>query len=214
MKINSIVIASVLLGLFGLVGTSLVSLTETATRAQIEHNRQQALLTKLEELIPADSIDNNLLEHIPVVNALEELGRPQSNLYLGTREQALYAIVYEARVPNGYAGVIELLVAVKQDGSLGGVRVVSHKETPGLGDKIELKRSDWALDFNGKSLQNPPANRWKVKKDGGDFDQFTGATITPRSIVSAVKSVLIYHGENSADLYADYLKNMQAGKSK
>lgn len=213
MKINSVFVASILLGLFGLVGTSLVSLTESSTRAQIESNRQQALLKKLEELIPADSINNNLLAHVPVISAPEELGQPQSNLYFGTRNQELHAIVYEARVPNGYAGAIELLVAVKKDGSLGGVRVVSHKETPGLGDKIELKRSDWILDFNGKSLQNPAANRWKVKKDGGDFDQFTGATITPRSIVKTVKSVLLFHSEQSDALYADYLKSMQAGKS-
>ncbi|NCC28094.1 MAG: RnfABCDGE type electron transport complex subunit G, partial [Gammaproteobacteria bacterium] len=95
-------------------------------------------------------------------------------------------------VPDGYAGPIQLLVSVLRDGSVGGVRVLFHHETPGLGDKIEERKSDWVLSFDGKSLSNPTPERWAVKRDGGEFDQFTGATITPRAIVHAVKNTLIY----------------------
>ena len=93
---------------------------------------------------------------------------------------------------EGYSGPINLLVAVNVDGTLSGVRVVSHKETPGLGDKIETNKDDWILGFVGKSLSNPSEALWKVRKDGGEFDQFTGATITPRAVVNAVREVLKY----------------------
>jgi Na+-translocating ferredoxin:NAD+ oxidoreductase subunit G len=95
-------------------------------------------------------------------------------------------------VPDGYAGPIQLLVSVLRDGTVGGVRVLFHHETPGLGDKIEERKSDWVLSFDGKSLSNPTLEGWAVKRDGGEFDQFTGATITPRAIVQAVKNTLIY----------------------
>jgi electron transport complex protein RnfG len=104
-------------------------------------------------------------------------------------------------VPNGYSGPIKLLVAVRTDGTLGGVRVVAHKETPGLGDKVEESRSDWILSFNDKSLSKPALAGWKVKKDGGQFDQFTGATITPRAIVSGVKNTLLYFQEHGKALF-------------
>jgi electron transport complex protein RnfG len=112
-------------------------------------------------------------------------------------------------VPDGYSGPIKLLVAVNYDGTLGGVRVISHKETPGLGDKIEESRSDWVLGFNGKSLTDPLLEKWKVKRDGGIFDQFTGATITPRSIVSAVKHTLLYERDHRDALYAKHDPSLQ-----
>ena len=82
-----------------------------------------------------------------------------------------------------------------------GMKVLANKETPGLGDKIDERKSDWVLGFNGKSLDNPPAGRWKVKRDGGDFDQFTGATITPRAIVSAVQQTLAYFQQQRDELF-------------
>ena len=91
-------------------------------------------------------------------------------------------------------------MGVKTDGTLSGVRIIDHKETPGLGDKVELKKSDWVLSFEGKSLSAPDIDQWKVQKDGGDFDQFTGATITPRAVVNAVKNTLLFHNENANTL--------------
>jgi len=101
-------------------------------------------------------------------------------------------------------------VAVLADGTLGGVRVVAHKETPGLGDKIEVEKGDWIHSFAGKSISNPDISRWKVKRDGGDFDQFSGATITPRAIVKAVKNTLLYYQEHSQELYATAPKEKAA----
>src|SRR5690606_24060195 len=95
-----------------------------------------------------------------------------------------------AVAPDGYSGAMRMLVGVNRDGTLAGVRVLTHRETPGLGDKVDLSKSDWILGFNGRSLGNPEPDRWGVKKDGGEFDQFTGATITPRAVTAQVKRVL------------------------
>jgi electron transport complex protein RnfG len=105
--------------------------------------------------------------------------------------------------PDGYSGTIRLLVGINLDGSLSGVRTLAHRETPGLGDKIEAERNDWILGFDGKSLDNPSLASWQVKRDGGAFDQFTGATITPRAVVKAVRNSLIYYRDNHAALFAE-----------
>ena len=135
------------------------------------------------------------------VSNVDLLGADNTLVYLGRKDLQPVAAVFTPIVPDGYSGPIKLLVAVRTDGSLGGVRVVSHKETPGLGDKVEERKSDWVYGFRDKSLENPPLDRWKVKRDGGDFDQFTGATITPRSIVNAVKNTLIYYRNHGKNLY-------------
>ncbi len=112
------------------------------------------------------------------------------------------AVIVPAIAPEGYGGAITLLVGIRYDGTLTGVRVAGpHHETPGLGDKIELAQSDWILGFNGKSLNDPPKSGWKVKKDGGDFDEMTGATITPRAVVKAVYNSLEYFEHNKKHLF-------------
>ena len=107
------------------------------------------------------------------------------------------AAIFRSIAPDGYSGKIHLLVGVYIDGSLAGVRVVKHAETPGLGDAVEIRKSSWIEDFAGKSLTNPSQDRWRVKRDGGDFDQFTGATITPRAVVAAVRNTLLYYQQNT-----------------
>ena len=111
------------------------------------------------------------------------------------------AAIFNSIAPNGYNGSIHLLIGVYHDGSLAGVRAIKHQETPGLGDVIDLAKSDWVLGFNGKSLSNPPPDEWAVKRDGGVFEQFTGATITPRAIVTAVKNTLIYYQQNQHTVF-------------
>ena len=111
--------------------------------------------------------------------------------------------MFAAIAPDGYGGDIHVLVAVKSDGSLAGVRVLAHKETPGLGDLIDEDKSKWIFSFNGLSLGNPPEKQWKVKRDGGSFDQFTGATITPRAVVKAVKKVLVYFKANQESVFSN-----------
>jgi len=187
--------------MFAVAGTALVSFTHQATKARIASNERQALLRSLTTLVPAASIDNDIISDVMTVSDPELLGSENTTVNRGRSGGQPVAVVLTPVVPNGYSGPIKLLVAVRYDGTLGGVRIISHKETPGLGDKIEESRSDWIYSFTGKSLNNPPKAQWGVKKDGGVFDQFTGATITPRSIVAAVKKSLLYVQQHQQQLY-------------
>lgn len=198
---HPVVIAAVLLGMFSVIGTTLVSFTYENTRERIADNERQALLKKLHQIIPAELIDNDIVNDTVFVSSRELLGAEQTIVYRGRKQNQPVAAVFNVVAPEGYSGSIRMLVAVKTDGTLGGVRIVSHRETPGLGDKIEQRKSDWILGFEGKSLHNPDKSRWKVKRDGGDFDQFTGATITPRVVVDAVKRALIYYQDNKEAVF-------------
>lgn len=198
---HPITIAAFILGAFAVTGTSLVAITHQLTVERIAENERQALLRSLHALVPPKTVDNDMVGDTLVVSQPELLGGSETTVYRGRLMNQPVAAVLTPLVPDGYSGPIKLLVAVRYDGSLGGVRVISHKETPGLGDKIEESRSDWIYNFDGKSLGNPAIEKWKVKRDGGIFDQFTGATITPRSIVNAVKNVLIYVQDNREALY-------------
>jgi len=195
-------IAAGILALFAIAGTSLVAFTHAVTKARIEANERETLLRNLSALVPSESVDNDMVIDTLEVSDPELLGAPTTTVYRGRRQGEPVAAVLTTRVPNGYSGPIKLLVAVRYDGSLGGVRVISHKETPGLGDKVEESRSDWIHGFTGKSLGNPPLDKWKVKRDGGVFDQFTGATITPRAVVAAVHNTLLYYRENADMIFA------------
>ncbi|MGD8932094.1 MAG: electron transport complex subunit RsxG [Chromatiales bacterium] len=198
---HPISLAALILSGFAIVGTTLVAFTHEVTKARIAENEKAAMLANLNALVPPTSVNNDMLSDIMTVSDPELLGAQQTQVYRGRKDSQPVAVVLDPVVPDGYSGPIRLLVAVRYDGTLGGVRVLSHKETPGLGDKIELSRSDWILGFDDKSLGNPPMDEWKVKRDGGVFDQFTGATITPRSIVKAVKNTLIYVQEHHDALY-------------
>jgi Na+-translocating ferredoxin:NAD+ oxidoreductase subunit G len=193
--------AGLLLAGFAAVGVGLVAFTHSATAERIEANIRKNLLEQLSVLVPPTSIDNDIVSDTVMVKDPEHLGATETKVYLGRKGDQPVAAIFTSVVPDGYSGPINLLVAVRTDGTLGGVRVISHKETPGLGDKIELAKSEWVLSFDGKSLGNPGIDHWKVKRDGGDWDQFTGATITPRSIVKAVKNTLIYFQQHGSGLF-------------
>jgi electron transport complex protein RnfG len=197
-----IAVAGLLLGVFSVAGAGLVAVTHVATRDRIAHNERQALLDRLAVLVPTERITNDMATDQILVSDPDRLGSERTTVYRARAGDSPVAVILSPVVPDGYAGPMSLLVAVLRDGSLGGVRVVSHHETPGLGDKIEEEKSDWILGFAGKSLGNPSPAGWKVKRDGGEFDQFTGATVTPRAIVKAVKNALLYAQEKGAALYA------------
>ena len=196
-----ILISGVLLGLFGVLGAGLVGLSHEGTAERIALNEREALLHQIHVLVPPEQIDNNMLNDVIEISSPEALGVEKTRVYLGRREGKPVAAVLSPISTPGYAGPIQLIVAVRFDGTLAGVRVLSHRETPGLGDKIEAERSDWILGFAGKSLLDPRPSDWQVKRDGGVFDQFTGATVTPRTIVRGVKSALEYFGENRLYLF-------------
>ena len=201
MKIkNPIILSTLILVGFGLIGSTIATVTYYQTLDKIAANERQALLSKLMVLIPPDKIDNDLLVDKIEINA-PSLSPQKSIVYRARKNNQPIAAIFTPIVPDGYAGEIKLLVAVNIDGTLAGVRVVSHQETPGLGDRIEEKKSDWITKFAGKFLGDPPLERWLVKKDGGEFDAFTGATITPRSIVKQVKNTLLYYQQYQQVLF-------------
>jgi len=194
-----ILIAAGILGAFAVTGVGLVAVTHKLTDERIAANERAAMLSKVKAIVPADRMDNDPLTDRIQVSDPDLLGSEATDVYRVRSGEGPVAVILNPIVPDGYAGPIKLLVAVLHDGSLGGVRVLSHHETPGLGDRIDEAKSDWIFSFAGKSLGAPPLERWKVKRDGGDFDQFTGATITPRSIVKAVKNTLLFvQGQGNA----------------
>jgi len=190
---KQILITAIILTLFAIIGGGLVSLTEKNTSEQIKINEKLALQKTLNTILPATQYDNDLTSSVISVSANKLLGtKQQSNVYIARKNNQATAFIFNAVAPDGYNGNIYLLIGVFSTGEIAGVRVVKHKETPGLGDAIEARRSDWILGFNQHSLTSLTNKQWKVKRDGGHFDQFTGATITPRAIVKATYNSLLY----------------------
>lgn len=191
-----------ILGLFAAATVAMVALVQQGTDERINQARQQAQLQALTEILPAGSYDNDLLTSTVLVDDPRLGNRSAQTAHLATLNGQPAAIILQATAPDGYSGSIRLLIGVLADGSLAGVRVLEHQETPGLGDKIEPAKSDWIYSFNGKSLTNTRAEGWAVKKDRGEFDQFAGATITPRAVVKAVHKALQYFDDEHEQLFA------------
>ena len=195
---RQILLSGVFLSLFAVVGTTLVALTEYTTSEAIAENERQLLLRNLYALLPRDRLDNDIATDTLQLPASTLLGTDDaSTVYRARLGGEPVAAIFNSVAPDGYNGKIHLLVGVYIDGRLAGVRVVKHAETPGLGDAVEIRKSSWINDFAGKSLTNPTQEHWRVKRDGGDFDQFTGATITPRAVVAAVRNTLLYYQQNA-----------------
>ncbi|HEY5790874.1 MAG TPA: electron transport complex subunit RsxG [Gammaproteobacteria bacterium] len=193
--------AGVLL-LFAVAGTALVAVIRQATAERIAENERQALLAGIHALVPPAAIDNDPFSDTVQVTAPEAFGSAGPvTVYRARKGGREVAAVFTVVAPDGYSGAIRLLVGVHADGRLAGARVVAHKETPGLGDKIEAQKSDWILGFGNRTLQDPGPAGWAVKKDGGVFDQFTGATITPRAVVAAVHRALVYFNDHREALF-------------
>ncbi|MFV9616132.1 MAG: electron transport complex subunit RsxG [Gammaproteobacteria bacterium] len=202
-QIKGILITASLLMLFAALGAALVGLTFIQTEDDIKYNEKLTLLRKLNNIIPAESYNNDLLLDTITIKPSTLLSTKEESLaYRARKNDQNVAVVFSSIAPSGYNGSIHLLVGVKADGTLSGVRVVKHRETPGLGDVVEISRSNWILGFNDKSLSNPDNKGWKVKRDGGVFDQFTGATITPRAVVNAVHDALLYFKKNQNMLFS------------
>ncbi len=198
--------AGLSLAIFAFISVLLVATTDKLTHNKILENQRLFLLNSLNQVVSRDQYDNDLLKSKIVLSA-RETGFPRDTpLYFATKNGRLVTAIFEITSLSGYSGAINMLVGINatQPLSISGVRVLEHTETPGLGDKVETAKSDWILSFSDKSLQNPPLSKWAVKKDGGDFDQFTGATITPRAIVNAVRSTLLYAQDNLMKHYQDF----------
>ena len=195
-----------ILAVFAIITTGLIAVTFFGTKNQIALQQQQKLLSILNAVIDENSYDNIIQLDCALVTSAELLGSNQpQHIYRATKQGQAVAAAIETTAPDGYSGKIQLVVGItsSQAGSatVTGVRVLEHKETPGLGDKVDLRISNWVLDFNDQSYSEEIATNWAVKKDGGQFDQFTGATITPRAVVSAVKLSIDYYLANQAAIF-------------
>jgi len=200
--VDNMIRMGLMLALFAMVGTGILALTHRATASRIAANERNAMLERLNQLLPIGSYDNVLLEDTVQVSHPSLLGSPQPMMvYRGRLQGQPVGAVLTAIAPDGYSGAIRLLVGIRPDGSLLGVRVTAHQETPGLGDLIDVQRSGWILGFTDKSLDNPPSAKWAVKKDGGVFDQFTGATISPRAVVKAVHQALQFYRDHPSEIW-------------
>lgn len=190
-----------ILGAFALVTTSVIALTFSYTHERIEQAKERQLLSTLNQVVATSMHDNQLHLDCIIVEPDELLGNKPQRVFRSRMGTSNTALIIETTAPDGYSGAIDLVVAIDTNNTVLGARVVEHKETPGLGDKIELRVSDWILDFTNIKYYDEFANRWQVKKDGGQFDQFTGATITPRSVVNAIRNAAIYGQANTAQLF-------------
>ncbi|WP_417437672.1 electron transport complex subunit RsxG [Idiomarina sp.] len=187
MTLNSMQKNGLLLAAFAVVATSLVIGVQVLTEDKIAMQQQQQVLRTLNQLIPPTMHDNDLYQSCRLLeNPALGSSKPQP-LYRAWANEEPTALAAEVIAPDGYSGAIRLLVAIKPGGEVLGVRTLRHQETPGLGDKIEVEKSDWIKSFAEKQVRGADDDRWAVQRDGGMFDQFTGATITPRAVVSAVK---------------------------
>lgn len=195
---RQILISGAFLWLFAVAGTTLVALTEFTTAEAIVENERQVLLRNLYALLPPARLNNDIAGDTLQLPAAALLGTElTTTAYRARRQGEPVAVIFNSIAPDGYNGKIHLLVGVNVDGSLAGVRVIKHAETPGLGDGIEIRKSPWIKGFDGRSLDNPGTAGWRVRRDGGEFDQLTGATITPRAIVAAVRKTLLYYRQNA-----------------
>jgi len=196
--------AGLLLAAMAVIGVGLLAAVHELTRERIAEQEREVVRERLAQVLPAAAYDNDLLEDVITVRAPEQLGHDRAvRVYRARRGGEPAAAVLEVIAPDGYNGDIVLLLGVTRDGTVTGARVIRHRETPGLGDPIEARRSDWIDDFRGRSLGEPPLAEWTVRKDGGAFDQFTGATITPRAVTRALGRALAWYERDRDRLFSE-----------
>ncbi|MCB1689864.1 MAG: electron transport complex subunit RsxG [Halioglobus sp.] len=202
---QSITRNSLLLALFAVCTTALIAGTYLLTKDDIAEQKRLAEEKALLEIVPRTRHDNSMLDDtLPVGPGDAGLGlSEEKRVYIARQDGKVVAAIIPVVAPDGYTGEIELIVGVNTDGTIAGVRALSHRETPGLGDKVDTKKSDWILGFSGRSLGNPTLDGWAVKKDKGVFDQFTGATITPRAVVAATLRALQFAQANRKVLFKE-----------
>ncbi|MDT8424511.1 MAG: electron transport complex subunit RsxG [Methyloprofundus sp.] len=195
MNIAQPTLAALRIGLFSFIIVGLVSVVYHGTKEKIADNERRALLQSLQSVIDKRLYDNDLANDKIRLNANEK----NHTIYRARKAGQPIAAIITSTTTQGYNGTIDLLIALNVSGTINGVRVLNHRETPGLGDAIELKKSAWILSFNQLPLQT--LDQWAVKRDGGSFDQFTGATITPRAIVNEVKNTAVFFQQHQHEIF-------------
>ncbi len=187
-----------ILALFAIACTIAVGLVNLLTEDTIKHQQQQYLLNTLHTIIAPSRYDNDIANDCVVLSAPELGSNKVHKAYVARKSDKVVAVALTSTATEGYSGDIDFIIAINKDSTISGVRVLKHQETPGLGDKIELRKSNWINSFNGKQMFSENDKRWAVTKDNGMFDQFTGATITPRALVAGIKNTLNYFNQHHA----------------
>ncbi len=195
--------SGITLAAIAIVCTTLVAATWQLTHERIEENRQAWLERSLEPALAGLFFDSGVSESMLTIPAPHDLpGSEDAIVYRVYSGDTPVAALFVVSARDGYAGPIRLLIGVAMDGTITGVRVLEHRETPGLGDRVEIEKSDWVLQFDDRSLQNPVPEGWKIRTDGGEFDQLSGASVTPRAIVKAVRATLTWFDGNAVQVFA------------
>ena len=199
----SIGLSGSVLAVFAAITSVAIGWTYLATKDQIDMEVRRAEARQLLEIFPPETHDNDIVDDgFELVADTPLLGiREARQGYRVRRDDRVIGVILPATARDGYSGDIRALVGIRDDGSVAGVRVVAHRETPGLGDKVDLRKSDWILGFDNRSLSQPDLSGWNVEKDGGVFDQFTGATVTPRAVILATRRALEYARLNAETLF-------------
>ena len=183
--------------------TSLVAFTWQQTEDRIEANKKAWLERSLQPALAGLFFDSPVTESMIIIPAPHDLpGSEDAIIYRVFAGETPVAALFVVSARDGYAGPIRFLVGISMDGTVTGVRVLEHRETPGMGDRIEMTKSDWVLQFDGRSLQDPELGQWAIKDDGGEFDQLTGASVTPRAIIKAIKQTLQYFDGNRDAIFS------------
>jgi len=203
---------ALMLSLFAIISTGLVAITHLFTKDKIAEEVELSMIRQLNQIVPRKNYNNSVYKDCIIANDLAMLGTDEDqNIYrmrvIAADEQnggsvSDYGLMLTPVAPDGYSGRIDLAVAISKTGTILGVNILAHQETPGLGDKIERRKSDWLNQFSELSLKNTSKKNWQVKKDGGQFDALTGATITPRAVVKAVYNSLLYYQLNRDRLFS------------
>lgn len=200
---SSILRGGLTLAAIAAVCTALVAFTYQLTDERIAANEQAWLEQSLQPALSGLFFDSGVSESVLTIPAPHQLpGSEDAVIYRVYSGESPVAALFVVSARDGYAGAIRMLVGVDIEGKVTGVHVLAHRETPGLGDRIQSDKSDWVQQFDGRSLGNPVAGRWKIKRDGGDFDQLSGASVTPRAVVKAVRQTLEYFDANAMTLFA------------
>ena len=199
-KISSTAAAMII---FSLLASTALSISYFVTKTPIEESDARAKRIFLNQVIPSNLYDNNLVKDTISVEPNPLIGNKKNiDIYRAKKNNQVIAVIIETIAPDGYSGEIKTLVGLDQEDKILGVRVITHKETPGLGDYIEIEKSQWIKNFDLRSLDKMTEKEWAVKKDGGDFDYVSGATITPRAVIKSTYKSLLYAKENKKRLFA------------
>ncbi len=194
--------SAALLAAFALASAAILAVTHHLTHESIAANQRAAELDKLHSILPPDAYDNDLVTDTIQITAPDALGSEKPlTVYRARKDGEPVAAILTVVAPDGYNGPIKLLVGIRTNGKIAGVRILHHNETPGLGDGIETARSDWITQFRDKSLDQPDSDAWATQPHGGEFDALSGATVTSDAVAGAVKRALEYFGREQKKLF-------------